>query len=51
MTIEGDKASGTLAFGGIGGRFYTFKDGKLSGNRVQFRTANREPNPDTKWTD
>ena len=50
VTLEGDKASGTLAFGGIGGRFYAFKNGKLSGNRVQFRTANPEPNPDTEWT-
>ena len=50
VTVEGDKASGTLAFGGSGGRFDTFKDGKLSGNRLQFSTANREPNPATKWT-
>jgi hypothetical protein len=50
VTVEGEKASGTLAFGGIGGRFDTFKDGKVSGNRLQFSTANREPNPQTKWT-
>jgi hypothetical protein len=47
VTVEGDKASGTLQFGGIGGRFYTFKDGKVTGNKVQFRT---DPRTDTTWT-
>jgi hypothetical protein len=41
VTVEGDKASGTLQFGGIGGRFDTFKDGKVTGNKVQFRTDPR----------
>jgi hypothetical protein len=39
LNVEGDKASGSVALGGLGGTFYTFKDGKLSGNKVQFRTS------------
>ena len=35
LAIEGNIASGTLTIGGLGGSFYTFKDGKVSGNRVQ----------------
>ena len=38
VTIEDAKASGTLSLGGLGGTFYTFKDGKLTGNRIQFQT-------------
>lgn len=37
VSIEGDKASGTLSLGGLGGTFYIFQDGKVTGNKVQFR--------------
>jgi hypothetical protein len=37
VAIEGDKASGTLNLGGLGGTFYVFHDGKVTGNKVQFR--------------
>jgi hypothetical protein len=47
VTIEDAKASGSLNFGGLGGRFYTFKDGRVTGNRIQFRT---DPRTETTWT-
>jgi hypothetical protein len=50
LTIEEGKATGAISIGGIGGRFYPFKDGTLSGSTVQFRTTNGQSNPDTKWT-
>jgi hypothetical protein len=42
--VENGKASGSIARGGLGGTFDTFKDGKISGNKLQFRTVvvNRE---------
>ena len=40
VTIEDAKASATLATGGLGGTFYALKDGRLSGNRAQFRVNN-----------
>lgn len=51
LNIEGAKASGALAMGGLGGTFLTFKDGKLNGNKLQFRTApDKNPNAVTTWT-
>jgi hypothetical protein len=42
--VEDGKASGSIALGGLGGSFDTFKDGKINGNKLQFRTVvvNRE---------
>jgi hypothetical protein len=37
LTVDGVKASGTLDLGGLGGAFYSFEDGKVTGDRVQFR--------------
>lgn len=37
VTVEGAKASGTLNLGGLGGTFYIFQDGKVTGNTVLFR--------------
>jgi hypothetical protein len=37
LDVEGATASGTLTIGGLGGTFYALKDGKVSGNRIQFR--------------
>jgi hypothetical protein len=44
VAIENGRASGTVARGGLGGTFDTFKDGKITGNKLQFRTGvvNRE---------
>ena len=39
LTIEDGRASGSLSIGGLGGTFDTFKDGKVSGDKVQFRTV------------
>ena len=43
VTIEDAKASGTLTLGGIGGTFHTFKDGKVTGNKVQFQKTRSSP--------
>ena len=49
VDIENGKASGSFTIGGLGGTFYTFKDGTLNGNKVQFRTD--PPNaPRATWT-
>jgi hypothetical protein len=37
VAIEADRASGTLALNGLGGTFYLFQDGKVTGNKVRFR--------------
>src|SRR5215471_2339368 len=37
VTVDGDKASGSLSLGGLGGTFYVFQDGKVTGNKIQFR--------------
>jgi hypothetical protein len=37
MTVDGDKASGALSLGGLGGTFYVFQNGKVTGNKVQFQ--------------
>jgi hypothetical protein len=34
---EDGKASGSLGISGLGGRFYTFKDGKVTDNKIQMR--------------
>jgi Carboxypeptidase regulatory-like domain len=47
VSLEGDKASGSLTLGGLGGTFYTFKEGKVTGDKVQFRT---DPRTETTWT-
>src|SRR5262245_40720647 len=47
VTVQDDKASGTLNLGGLGGTFYTFKDGKATDNKVLFRT---DPRTETTWT-
>ena len=39
IIVENGKASGSIARGGLGGTFDTFKDGKISGNKLQFRTV------------
>jgi len=50
LSIEDDKASGSLALGGLGGTLYTFKDRKLNGNRLQFETTpEKDPNAVTTW--
>jgi hypothetical protein len=38
VTVEDTKAAGSVATGGLGGTFYTFKDGKVTGNKIEFRT-------------
>jgi hypothetical protein len=38
VTIVDGNASGSLASGGLGGTFHTFKDRKVTDNRFQFRT-------------
>jgi len=48
MTIVGDKASGTLNLGGLGGTLYTFQDGKATNGKVQFRAAEITNSP--TWT-
>jgi hypothetical protein len=48
VTIEGDKASGTLALDGLGGTFYIFQDSKVTGNKVQFRPDSNPTLP--MWT-
>ena len=45
VTIEGANASGTLSLGGLGGTFYTFKDGKLIGNTIEFRADSPPAGP------
>ena len=48
LRIEDAKASGAL--GGLGGRFITFKDAKVSGDKFQFRTTpEKDPNAVTTW--
>ena len=37
VTVDGDKASGTLSLGGLDRTFYVFQDSKVTGNKVQFR--------------
>jgi hypothetical protein len=39
IVVENGKASGSIARGGLGGTFDTFKDGKISGTTLQFRTV------------
>jgi len=39
VTIEGAKAAGSLEIGGLGGSFYVFQDGKVTGNKVEFRDS------------
>lgn len=39
VTLEDAKASGTMSFGGLGGTFYTFKDGSLTDNKIRFQTT------------
>jgi hypothetical protein len=41
VSIDGDKASGTLDIGGLGGTFYVFQDSKVTGNKVQFLPDSR----------
>ena len=47
IAVEDGKASGSLAIGGLGGTFYTFKDGKVTGNEVQIKI---DPRPDPAYT-
>ena len=50
FSIEDDKASGALALGGLGGRFITFKDAKVNGDKFQFSTTpEKDPNAVTTW--
>ena len=50
LRIEDAKASGALALGGLGGRFITFKDAKVRGDKFQFRTTpEKDPNAVTTW--
>lgn len=50
LSIEDDKASGSLALGGLGGTFYAFKDRKLNGNKLQFETTSeKDSNAVTMW--
>jgi hypothetical protein len=48
VTTEGARASGTLNLGGLGGTFYIFQGGIVTGNKVQFRTDSLPPAP--MWT-
>jgi hypothetical protein len=48
VTIEADKASGTLNLGGLGGTFYMFQDARVTGNKVQFRPDSSSTLP--MWT-
>lgn len=51
VSIEDGDASGTLAMGGLGGTFITFKDAKVNGDKLQFRTTPaKDPNAVTTWT-
>jgi hypothetical protein len=47
LIIQDGKASGTLQFGGLGGMYYRFQDGKVIGNKVLFQTDVR---PEPTWT-
>jgi hypothetical protein len=50
VSIENAKASGSLAMGGLGGTFITFKDGKVDGNKLQFTTTpDKDPSAVTTW--
>jgi hypothetical protein len=50
LSIEDGRASGALALGGLGGRFITFKDAKVSGDKFQFRTTpENDSNAVTTW--
>jgi hypothetical protein len=50
LSIEDAKVSGALALGGLGGRFITFKDATVNGDRFQFRTSpQKDPNAVTTW--
>ena len=48
VTVEGAKASGSLEIGGLGGTFYVFKDGKVTGNTVEFLAESQPYSP--TWT-
>jgi hypothetical protein len=51
LSIEDARGSGSVAMGGLGGTFMTFKDGKLNGNKLQFKTTpDKDPNAVTTWT-
>ena len=47
LIIQDGKASGSLQFGGLGGTYYRFQDGKVIGNKVLFHT---EARPEPTWT-
>ncbi len=48
INIEGAKASGSLEIGGLGGSFYVFQDGKVTGNKVEFKVDSQPYAP--TWT-
>ena len=51
LSVLDAKVSGALTIGGLGGTFLTFKDGKLNGNKFQFKTTpDKDPNALTTWT-
>jgi hypothetical protein len=50
LTIKEARASGAVALGGLGGRFITFQDAQVNGNKFQFRTTpEKDPNAVTTW--
>ena len=51
LSVQDAKVSGALTIGGLGGTLLTFKDGKLNGNKFQFKTTpDKDPNAVTTWT-
>jgi len=48
VSIDGAKASGSLEIGGLGGSFYVFQDGKVTGNKVEFKVDSQPYAP--AWT-
>jgi hypothetical protein len=48
VTLEDANASGTIAFGGLGGTFHTFKEAKVTGNKVLFRVEPQRTS-DRSW--
>ena len=51
LDVDAAKASGTVSIGGLGGFFEVLKDGRVSGNKLQFKTSPpADPASATTWT-
>ena len=51
LEVDGTTASGTVTIGGLGGQFEVLKDGRVNGNKIQFKTSpSANPQAVTTWT-